>query len=149
MPRAALMGMIASILGSLATLFGGLRWLLSVYFKQQLKLDAARKQAFTFESELLRGEIEKLKSEIREHKQELIKVSQKTEEAIKALNLNTETQERVFGSFREFVVSVKERFQRLEKEKTLEQVQTGSVVGSVTPPEQPAKASLGKVTLKK
>lgn len=139
-------GVVASILGSLATIFGGIRWLLGVYFKQQLKLDTARKKAFAYEAELLRKEVSDMRSTFREHKVKLDELSVLVEDAIREFKVNTEQGERVYKAFREFLAAAKLRFERLEREHDIPQ--TAEVTQSEVQVKETPKTSVGKVIIK-
>lgn len=142
------LGVIASILGSLATIFGGIRWLLGVYFKKQSQLEALRKHIFVLETAKLREEVDRFRNTLLDHKADLDKFSIKIEESIKLFTEGKIAQDRVYAAFREFVAFSKERFARLEKENGLEKIQTGEVIGTVTPPEPAPTPNLGKVKVK-
>ncbi len=140
-------GVVASILGSLATIFGGIRWLLGVYFKQQLKLDTARKKAFAYEAELLRKEVSEMRVMFREHKAELDRISGLFEEAMREFKVNTEMGDRIYKSFREFLASAKLRFERLEREYDIPN--HAEVTQSEVQVKEEPKQNVGKVIIKK
>lgn len=134
--------LIASILTSLAGIFGGVRWLLAVYFKQQIKLDAARKDAFTAQAELLKNETVELKNTIRFHREQLRIVLVQSETAIKEFSDSKEAAQRVYQTLREFVSSTEERFRKIENGHPEEKPEP-------LPVKETPKENIGKVIVKK
>lgn len=124
-------GDIVAILGSLASIIGGLRWLLGVYFRQQIKIAAAQKVAFALEAKLLNQEVEKLKMMIRSHREELDSVGKKIELSMKELSNSQSESDRVYASFRDFVVSAKKRFEAIENGGKQDAQETKDNVGKV------------------
>lgn len=137
---------VASILGSIASIFGGILVLLKFYFRQQLKLDTARKKAFAYEAELLRNEVASMKITFREHKVKLDELNALVESAIAEFKVNSEIGERVYKAFREFIASAKLRFERLEREHDIP-TQAEITKSEVVVKEEP-KVSVGKVIRK-
>lgn len=134
-------GDIGSILGSIAAIIAGVRWLLGVYFRQQRSIDAARKHAFAVEAQLLKNEVESLKSTIRSHRQELDLVLKNSEKSFKEYSDSKEAAERVYTSLKEFVASTYERFKKIENGNHPPEEKT--VVKEVAEP------GIGKVIVKK
>jgi hypothetical protein len=140
-------GDVVAILGSLASIFGGVRLLLSFYFKQQVKLDASRKLAFTAQMELLRMDIEKLrienseiKSVVRQVKLDIQLFQRKVEDMIKGYGDSRESLDKVLKALREFVVETKQKFRKYDEQysavvvKAEEKPDAGKVEVKETPP---------------
>lgn len=138
---------VASILGSLATIFGGVRWLLGVYFKQQVKLDAARKVAFAAEARLLQNDVKELKDTIRFHREQLRAVLSSSENALAQFTDSKAAAQRVFETLKEFVASTEKRFEKIEngKEVTAVHHEPPDTIEMKDVPQE----KLGKVIVKK
>jgi len=102
---------LVKIAGSLATVFGGIRWLLAVYFRQQKALDTARKTAFESQVELLKRELDDMRGEFRHDIEELIF---QVESLTKAYHDSKISAEKVFIALGEFVMEVKEKFKKYD-----------------------------------
>lgn len=145
-------GDIATVLTSIGSIFAGVRWLLGVYFKQQQKLDAARKLVFHQQTQTLQGNIDELKSQIRLHRAELRIVADQSEKAINEFSDSKVAAQRVFESLKKFVESTEKRFEKIENGKTVtaqhhhpaDEIEMGKVTVSESDPEK-----LGKVIVKK
>lgn len=123
-------------------MFGGVRWLLAVYFKQQLKLDAARKTAYAAGTKLLENRIMDLETKISDMKYELEKFSVRMEEMSLAFDGTKESSDRVYTAFREYIVEVNKKFKKIDT------VQDPATYNSVEVKED-KKVNVGKVIVKK
>lgn len=151
------LGVIASILGSLVSIFAGIRWLLGFYFRQQLKLDSARKEAFTAQAELLKLQVQELKDNIRSHRFSLEQFGQQAKEMMETYKDSKEAAEKVYLSLRAFIDSTYKRFEAIENghqqppddepEETQPVSQSATVTKGLPAPE-PLK-NIGKVIVKK
>lgn len=134
-------GDIVAILGSLASVFGGVRWLLAVYFKQQIKLDAARKSAYASSTKLLENRIESLETKISDYHYELEKFAAQMEEMKASFDGTKESAERVYAALREFVAETKNKFKKIDEHQSPEKYNAVEVK-----PDE--KTKLGKVVVK-
>lgn len=134
---------IGSILGSIAAIFAGIRWLLAVYFKQQTRLDIARKHAFTAQAELLKQETESLKSQIRFHKASLEQFSSEANKMMTEYKDGREATDKVYMAFGNFIMEARRRFETIENKKP----ETGKVIHD-PPDEIEMKDNFGKVKVK-
>lgn len=134
-------GDIAAILGSLASVFGGVRWLLAVYFKQQVKLDVARKDAFSSKIELLSNRISDLETKLSDTKYELHKFTESINSMMSVYNGTMESAEKVFKTLKDFIKETQDRIKKLET------IQDPKAYNKVQVEEQP-KPKVGKVIVK-
>jgi hypothetical protein len=123
-------GDIVAILGSLASIFGGVRWLLSVYFKQQLKLEVARKDAYAAQSQLLLNEMESMRAEFKS-------VVGQLDSMIAQYQFQKVAAEKVYVALGQFVLEVKEKFKKYDQ---LQRPETYN--------EETKDANFGKVKVK-
>lgn len=130
---------IASILGSLVALFGGVRWLLGFYFRQQIKIDAARKTAYAAETKLFKQEADGLKMAIASHHRELATTVDKINAFMKESNDTKMIAEKIYVTLGDFVMESRKKFQINDKVEP---------VGTVIVKED-EKKDIGKVIMKK
>lgn len=147
------LGVVASILGSLASIFVGVRWLLSVYFKQQMKVEATRKENFLLKQGILEEDLREVKIQIRLHREELKAVLLKSDEMIKTFGASRESAEKVYESLKTFVDSTYKRFEKIENgHKFLpdppDEIEMGATIVKGLA-EPPPPQNIGKVIVKK
>jgi DNA-binding transcriptional regulator GbsR (MarR family) len=105
---------LVKLFGSIAAIFGGIRWLLRVYFVQQSKLDASRRDASEAESKLFHYQIKEMTESMMDHKAELGVVLDKLELVLNTQQMSRENAQRVYDSLRDFINATHRRFDKLE-----------------------------------
>jgi hypothetical protein len=142
-------GDIVGILGSLASIFAGVRILLGFYFKQQMKLDAARKTAFVAQAALLKREMDDFKTQvglditaINDRLDELVA---KFDWILKEYQDSKVQTDKVYEAFRKYVAEVRERLKKYESHQDPEAY---NKIEPQQEEEPKAKSKLGKVLVK-
>jgi hypothetical protein len=125
---------IATILTAVASIFGALLGLLKFYFRQQTKLEIARKEAARANYELLSIDLANVKSDYTE-------VVTKLDEMIQQFSNQKLAAEKVYLALGEFVVTVREKFKKYDEHQLPEKYNTVEVT-------EETPANFGKVKVK-
>lgn len=143
-------GDIAAIFGSLASIIAAMKWLLGFYFRQQLKLDKSRKEAFTAQAELLKSQIEGLKSRLVLANNNLSNFMKTADDMLTNYKDGKVAAQNVYDALKGFVIESRKRFSELENIKQEDNKQSDENPKNIGVQVKPEVASpLGKVTVKK